>query len=62
MAGASWMLIWAVSNTVGRPVLAARNRAWQLAAGTPLDASVADILTQFAAQGRDDEQQGGRRP
>ena len=62
VVGASWMLIWALTNTVGRPVLAARNRAWQLAAGTSLDASVADILTQFAAQGREGDQQGGRRP
>lgn len=62
VVGAGWFLVWALSNTVGRPVLAARNKAWQAAAGTRLDASVADILTQFATQPRDGDQRGGRKP
>ncbi len=59
VVAAGWLLVWALSNTIGRPVLAARNRAWQAAAGTRLDASVADILTQFATKGPDRDQPGG---
>jgi hypothetical protein len=55
VVGLSWMAITALSSTVGRPVLRLRNRAWQRVAGTSLDASVADILTQFASQSRDGE-------
>jgi hypothetical protein len=57
VVGLSWFAITALSNTIGRPVLALRNRAWQTVAGTSLDASVADILTQFASQSRDGEPQ-----
>lgn len=46
--GGSWLLVWALTNTIGRPLLIARGRAWQLVAGTQLDVSVADILRQFA--------------
>jgi hypothetical protein len=55
VVGLSWILITVLSSTVGRPVLRLRNRAWQKVAGTSLDASVADILTQFASQSRDGE-------
>lgn len=48
VVGLSWLAIWVMSNTIARPVIALRNRAWQLAAGTRLDADVSDILTQFA--------------
>jgi len=60
VVGISWLLIWALSNTIGRPVVALRNRAWRVAAGTSLDASVADVLTQFAAGG-DSDKSGGRK-
>jgi hypothetical protein len=49
VVGLSWLAIWAMSNTIGRPVLALRNRLWRAAAGTRMDATVADILNQFAA-------------
>jgi hypothetical protein len=49
VVGLSWLAIWILSNTLGRPVLALRNRIWRAAAGTNMDTSVADILTQFAA-------------
>jgi hypothetical protein len=62
VVGASWLLIWALSNTIGRPVVALRNRVWQRAAGTSLDASVADILTQFATGTAEGEQRGGPKP
>jgi hypothetical protein len=48
VVGLSWLAIWVMSNTIARPVIALRNKAWQLAAGTSLDADVSDILTQFA--------------
>ncbi len=49
VVGISWLVIWVMSNTIGRPVLAARNRLWRAASGTRMDATVADILNQFAA-------------
>lgn len=49
VVGLSWLAIWALSNTIGRPVLMLRNRLWRAAAGTRMDATVADILSQFAA-------------
>jgi hypothetical protein len=48
VVGLSWLAIWVMSNTIARPFIALRNRAWQLVAGTTLDANVGDILTQFA--------------
>ncbi|MBC8164100.1 MAG: hypothetical protein H7Z42_23060 [Roseiflexaceae bacterium] len=57
VVGGSWLLIWALTNTLGRPLLAARNRAWQVVSGTSMDASVADILTQFAVQGGEGDEQ-----
>lgn len=62
VVGAGWLLIWAMTNTIGRPVLAARNRAWQAVAGTRMDATVADILTEFAAPGNEPKGKGGQRP
>jgi hypothetical protein len=38
-------------------VLAARNRIWRAAAGTRMDATVADILNQFAAGDADKQQE-----
>lgn len=62
VVGAGWLLIWVLTNTIGRPVLAARNRAWQVVSGTRMDATVADILTEFAAPGGDGKNSGGRQP
>ena len=53
LVGASWLVIWGVSNTLGRPILALRSRALRAVSGTTLDASVADILVQFATPGSD---------
>lgn len=54
VVGSSWLLLWVLSNTLGRPVLALRSRVLQAASGTNMDASVADILVQFATQVRDE--------
>jgi hypothetical protein len=60
VVGLSWLAIWALSNTIGKPVLAARNRIWRAATGTRMDTTVADILNQFAAG--DAEKQGEGKP
>jgi hypothetical protein len=46
--GLGWLLITILTATIGRPVIALRNRIFRRVAGTDLDASVADILTEFA--------------
>ena len=45
-----WLLITVMSVTIGRPIIALRNQIFKTVAGTSLDASVADILTDFATQ------------
>ena len=62
VVGSSWLLIWALSNTLGRPLLGLRSRVMQAVTGTRMDASVGDILTQFAAPGRDGEPKEGGQP
>ena len=52
--GVGWLLMWLVSNTIGRPFMALRNRVWHRVAGSPLDASAADILTTFAGEASED--------
>lgn len=46
--GLGWGLVTVMSATIGKPVIALRNRVWQRVAGTSLDATVQDILTNFA--------------
>lgn len=60
VVGVSWLLIWVMSNTIARPVIKLRNRAWQFVAGSSLDADVSDILTQFAIDKRDGNSKGGK--
>lgn len=45
-----WVLITVMSATIGRPIIRARNKVWQRLTGADLDASVQDILTQFATE------------
>ncbi|NTU81598.1 MAG: hypothetical protein HGA45_19825 [Chloroflexales bacterium] len=47
-----WLLITVMSLTIGRPIVALRNRLFRAVAGTDLDASVADILTSYASDER----------
>ncbi|GAB4429466.1 MAG: hypothetical protein OHK0015_13470 [Chloroflexi bacterium OHK40] len=62
VVGAAWVVIWALTSTIGRPVLAARNRAWRTVTGTSMDATVSDILTEFAAPSSDgNRNEGGSR-
>ncbi|MCS6881247.1 MAG: hypothetical protein RMK84_02930 [Oscillochloridaceae bacterium] len=44
-----WLLVMVMSATIGRPVIYARNAIYRRITGADLDASVQDILTQFAA-------------
>lgn len=50
--GIGWLLITLMSLTIGRPIVALRNRLFKAVAGTSLDASVADILTGYAVDDR----------
>jgi hypothetical protein len=60
--GIGWLLITVMSLTIGRPIIALRNRLFKAVAGTSLDASVADILTSYATdeRGADSPTKGGR--
>ena len=48
VVGSGWLLITVLTSTVGRPIVALRNRLARLVTGSELDASVADILRDFA--------------
>lgn len=50
--GLGWLLITAMSLTIGRPIVALRNRLFKAVAGTDLDASVTDILAAYASDER----------
>lgn len=60
--GVGWLLITVMTATVGRPVIALRNRIWKRVTGSAMDATVQDILTTFAGeQGTDSRPKGGAR-
>jgi hypothetical protein len=40
----AWLLMMLLTNTVGRPIVAIRNRMWERVAGVARDARVADVL------------------
>jgi len=46
--GIGWLLTMALTATVGRPVVALRNRIWHYFTGTAKGLSVQEILQQFA--------------
>ncbi|NTU83371.1 MAG: hypothetical protein HGA45_29045 [Chloroflexales bacterium] len=60
--GIGWLLVTVMSLTIGRPIVALRNRVFKAVTGTSLDASVADILTSYATdeRGPGSTQKGGR--
>ncbi len=60
--GIGWLLVTVMSLTIGRPIIALRNRVFKTVTGTDMDASVADILTSFATdeRGPGSTQKGGR--
>lgn len=47
--GVGWILITVLSNTIGRPIVALREWLMVRVTGTPLEARVQDILTNFNA-------------
>lgn len=47
-----WVIITVMSATIGRPIIKARNKVWKQLTGADMDASVQDILTQFATDDR----------
>ena len=48
--GLGWLLVLVLRSTVGRPIVALRNRLRHRIAGSPLDARVQDILVQFGTE------------
>jgi hypothetical protein len=46
--GLGWLASLLFSNTIGRPVVALRNRVFQTISGSPLDVAADDILLTFA--------------
>lgn len=56
-----WLLITVMSATIGRPIINARNKVWKQLTGADLDASVQDILTQFATEDQNPTPKGGAR-
>lgn len=60
--GLGWLLITVMSLTIGRPIVALRNRLFRAAAGTDLNASVADILVHYATEERSETPRKGGQP
>jgi hypothetical protein len=60
--GVGWLLMWLLTNSLGRPVVALRNRVWHRVVGSPLDATAADILATFAGEGSDEPAVKGSKP
>ncbi len=48
-----WLVVMVMSATIGRPVIYVRNALWRRLTGADMDASVQDILGQFAAPPED---------
>jgi len=51
VVGIGWLLMTLLNNVVGKPVIALRNRLWNMVAGTTLDADTQDLLLQFSQSG-----------
>lgn len=49
VVGLGWLASLALNNTIGRPVVALRNRLFRLVAGSDLNVTAEDILLQFSA-------------
>lgn len=46
--GLGWLLMLGLTNLIGRPFIALRNKIWQKVAGSSLDATAQDLLLQFS--------------
>lgn len=54
IVGLGWLASLAINNTIGRPVVALRNRLFRLVTGSSLDVTAEDILLHFG--GLDEKQ------
>ncbi len=51
VVGIGWLLMTLLTNFIGKPVIALRNKIWHMVAGTSLDADTQDLLLQFSRSG-----------
>lgn len=51
VVGIGWLLMTLLTNFIGKPVIALRNKLWHMVAGTTLDADTQDLLLQFSQSG-----------
>lgn len=49
-----WLVSLGFSNTIGRPVVALRNKLFQMVTGTRMDSTVDDLLLHFSGAGYDE--------
>lgn len=52
--GLGWLVMMAMSATIGKPIIALRNRVWHRVVGSSLDATTHDILKAFVRTDTDD--------
>lgn len=48
--GLGWLLLMLLTATIGRPMVALRNWIWHRLTGTSIDASVEEVMQQFAIE------------
>lgn len=60
--GAGWLMLMALTATIGRPAVALQNWAWQRITGAPLNASTQEMLQQFALREALQHRPGGDPP
>jgi len=46
--GLGWLLMLGLTNFIGKPFIALRNRIWHAVTGTSMDASTQDLLLEFS--------------
>jgi hypothetical protein len=51
--GLGWLASLALSNTIGRPVVALRNKVFQMVTGSKLDSTAEDLLLRFSGSSYD---------
>ncbi len=51
VVGIGWLLMTLLTNFIGKPIIALRNKVWHMVAGTSLDADTQDLLLQFSRSG-----------
>lgn len=59
VVGIAWLAMLALTNTIGKPVIALRNRIWHRVVGSSLDATAEDILLEYARDRSQDMKLGG---